>query len=91
MVYYTESLNESDWIIGVAYPENNILSIIYRGIRMCLTIAVICILLAAADITAAINKILRPIEKINPAMDKLTEGDFSARIEISTEQDELGA
>ena len=90
MVYYTSRLNESKWIVGVAYPEKNILKIIDSGIRICIITALICIILAAADMTTAIKKILYPIEKINPAMDKIMQGDFSTTLDISTEEDELG-
>ncbi len=91
MVYYTERLKESKWVMGVAYPVSEIMAIIDRGIQICVLIAIICILVAAADMTAAIRKILLPIDRINPAMDKLMEGDFSAQIDITKEEDELGA
>ena len=90
MVYYTTRLKESRWIVGVAYPQKNMYKIIDRGIRISVGIAVICILIAIADITAAIKRILLPIEKINPAMDRLRQGDFSTGLDISTEEDELG-
>ena len=90
MVYYTTKLNECKWTIGVAYPEKNISKIIDRGIRISIVMALICIFLSAADMTIAIKKILLPIEKINPAMDKIMQGDFTTRLDISTEEDELG-
>lgn len=90
MVYYTARLEESRWVVGVAYPQKNIAKIIDRGIRISIAIAVICMFLAIADITVAIKRILLPIEKINPAMDRLMQGDFSTGLDISTEEDELG-
>lgn len=91
MIYYTERLTESKWVMGVAYPKNNILAIIDRGIRICIVMAIICLFFAAGDMTISIRKILLPIDRINPAMDKLMEGDFSAQIDITKEEDELGA
>jgi len=90
MVYSTRKLVTGGWTVGVAYPEKNIAKIIDRGIRISLLMALFCIVLAAGDMTIAIKRILLPIEKINPAMDKLMAGDFSTRIDISTEPDELG-
>lgn len=90
MVYSVEQLSTGGWTLGVAYPERNVAKIIDRGIRISLVMALICIFFAAADITVAIKKILLPIERINPAMDKLMQGDLSARIDISSEKDELG-
>ena len=91
MVYYTSKLKESKWIVGVAYPEKNVLKIVDRGIRISIVMALICILLSSADITMTIKKILLPIEKINPVMDRIVQGDFTTRIDISTEEDELGS
>ncbi|SDB29386.1 methyl-accepting chemotaxis protein [Pseudobutyrivibrio sp. YE44] len=90
VVYNTKKLSGCDWIIGVANPSRNVTKILDRGIRISLFMAVICLALAIADITAAISKILRPIGKINPMMDRILEGDFSTKPEITTEEDELG-
>ena len=90
MVYYTMRLYESKWVVCVAYPQNNILKIIERGVRICVLIAIFCIFSAAGYMTLKINKTLEPIEKINPAINRLRKGDFKARIDITNEPDELG-
>ena len=91
MVYFTKRLEHTKWTIGVAYPEKYILKIIDRGIRICIVMAMICIFLSAADMTMAIRKILLPLDKINPAMERLMQGDLKTPIEISSDADELGA
>ncbi len=90
MVYYIEKFSDYKWIIGVAYPESNIYKHIDKAVIICALMALICILIAAFDMTRAIKKILLPIDKINPSVDRVMAGDFDTRIDISVEEDELG-
>ena len=90
VVYATARLARCNWVIGVANPARNVTKHLDRGIRICLFTAIVCLLLAIGDISKAIKKILRPIEKINPMMDRILEGDFSTKPELTDEEDELG-
>lgn len=90
VVYSVSKLGLSDWKVGIAYSQRLLYRTIDRGIRISLFIAIICIFFAAGEITIAIKRILRPIEKINPAIDKILAGDFTAHLNISKKQDELG-
>ncbi|GEM_PF-3138645 len=90
MVYSTARLNESQWIIGVAYPQNNISKHVDRGIRISLFVALVCIIIASLDMAHIIKKVLRPIEKINPVMDRVLEGDFTTKVDFGASDDEIG-
>jgi len=90
MYYYSKVLSDSKWTVAVAYPKNNVLKLIDRAIRISLAIVIFAIIIGAAYTTIIITEILRPIEKINPSIDRLMEGDFATRIDISTKEDELG-
>ncbi len=90
MVYSSSRIKDSGWVLVVAYPRENIMSYVDRGIRINLFVAILCILIAAGDMTKAIKKMLHPIEKINPVMDKIIEGDFSDKIDFEAEEDEIG-
>lgn len=90
MVYSSSRIKDSGWTLVVAYPRQNIMAYVDRGIRMSLFVAILCILLAAGGITKTIKKMLRPIEKINPVMDKIIAGDFSDKINFEAGEDEIG-
>lgn len=90
MIYATRVIPDSGWIVGIAYPSKVVIHTLHRGIAICVFTAVFCILLAAGDIGSAVKKVLKPIEKINPALDGIIHGDFSVDIELTKEQDELG-
>ncbi|MBQ7147729.1 MAG: methyl-accepting chemotaxis protein [Pseudobutyrivibrio sp.] len=90
MLYSTTRLEDSKWTVGLAYPSKAVYKTLDRGIRICLFTALVCILFAAGDIRAAIKRMLKPIEKINPVLDGVIRGDFSVDLELTKEQDELG-
>ncbi len=90
MVYTSRRIESTGWVIVVAYPENNVLKHIDHGIRMSLFAAILCIFFAVGDMTYTIRKILRPLDKINPAMDKIMQGDFKMRLDFEGGDDELG-
>lgn len=90
MVYSATTIENSNWTIAVAYPESNFLAHVDRGIRISLLVAVFCIALALGDITVTIRKVLKPLEQINPAMDKIMEGDFTSKLNFATANDEIG-
>lgn len=90
MLYSTARLEGSKWTIGLAYPKKNFLRMLDRGLRICVFTAIFCVILAALDISAAVRKMLKPIEKINPVLDGLIKGDFSVDLEFTNEEDELG-
>ena len=90
MVYSVTKLHDSGWTVAVAYPEKAFLSHIDRGIRISIIVAIICALLAVGDITYTIRKVLKPLDKINPAMDRIMEGDFSTPIDFAMADDEIG-
>lgn len=90
MLYSVSTLPDSNWTVGIAYPTTAVVRTIDRGVRICVFTAIICILLAAGDIRAAVKKMLRPIEKINPVLDGVMHGDFSVDLELTKEEDEIG-
>lgn len=90
VVYSVAKLSLCDWKIGIAYSQRLLYKTLDRGIRISLFIAILCIFLAAGDMTFSIKRILKPIEKINPAIDRILAGDFSTSLNISKKQDELG-
>ncbi|MBO6284668.1 MAG: HAMP domain-containing protein [Pseudobutyrivibrio sp.] len=53
-------------------------------------VALVCIVLALGDITVTIRNVLKPLDKINPAMDKIMEGDFTTKLNFATANDEIG-
>lgn len=91
MMYCTSRLYDCNWIIGMAYPTSNIWHIIFRGIRIALFVAVVCIIVAAGDMMRAVKRILLPIEKINPIVDNIVNGDFSTSVDFEAGNDEIGA
>ncbi len=90
MLYMTEKIDDCDWIVGMAFPRKIIAETIDRGIRISLFVALICIVLATADMTAAIRKILSPIEKINPVLDDIVQGKFETKVDFDAGDDEIG-
>lgn len=90
MVYSATTIENSNWTIAVAYPESNFLAHVDRGIRISILVAVFCIALALGDITITIRNVLKPLEQINPAMDKIMEGDFTTKLNFATANDEIG-
>lgn len=90
MLYMTAKVEDCNWIVGMAFPRTVISQTIDRGIRISLFVAVICILLAVGDMTFAIKKILRPIEKINPILDEIVAGHFGTTIDFEAGDDEIG-
>ncbi|MBE5913569.1 MAG: methyl-accepting chemotaxis protein [Pseudobutyrivibrio ruminis] len=90
MVYSVTKLHDSGWTVAVAYPEKGFLSHVDRGIRISIIVAIICALLAVGDITYTVRKVLKPLDKINPAMDRIMEGDFSTPIDFAVADDEIG-
>ncbi len=90
MIYASSYVGESDWIVVVAYSQETYYKNIYRGIWICIVMAVICLLLSGGDIVFAIRRILKPLEKINPAMERIVSGDYTTVIEFSHEKDEIG-
>ena len=90
MVYSAVKLENSRWTVAVAYPEANFLKHVDRGIRISIFVAIFCILLALGDITHTVRKVLKPLDKINPAMDRIMEGDFTTKLNFATSNDEIG-
>ena len=90
MVYSVVKLEDSSWTVVVAYPEKAFLAVIDRGIRISLFVAIVCILLAIGDMAYTIRKVLKPLDKINPAMDKIMAGDFTTKIDFASADDEIG-
>lgn len=90
MVYSAKTLEGSKWTIAVAYPESNFLSHVDRGIRISLFVAVLCALLAVGDIAVTVRRVLKPLDKINPAIQKIVEGDFSTKLNFAEANDEIG-
>lgn len=90
MIYATEEVGNTGWIIGVAYPRGEYIAYVNRGIAICLFVAVFCLFFAAADVTTAIKRILLPLESVNPVMEKILKGDFTKIITFSKEEDEIG-
>ncbi|SFH92698.1 methyl-accepting chemotaxis protein [Pseudobutyrivibrio sp. OR37] len=90
MVYSAVTLENSRWTVAVAYPESNFLKHVDRGIRISIFVAIICIILALGDITYTVRKVLKPLDKMNPAMDRIMEGDFSTKLNFATANDEIG-
>ncbi len=90
MVYSAVKLENSRWTVAVAYPESNFLKHVDRGIRISIFVAIICIILALGDITYTVRKVLKPLDKMNPAMDRIMEGDFTTKLNFATANDEIG-
>ncbi|SCY29897.1 methyl-accepting chemotaxis protein [Pseudobutyrivibrio sp. AR14] len=90
VTYSVSKLENCDWRIGVAYSQKLLYKTVDRGIRISLFIAIFCAFLIAGEMTLAITRILKPIEKINPALDRILAGDFSTNLNISNKEDELG-
>ncbi|SDH91378.1 methyl-accepting chemotaxis protein [Pseudobutyrivibrio sp. 49] len=90
MVYSAQTLEGSRWTVAVAYPESNFLSHVDRGIRISLFVAILCAILAVGDITVTVRRVLKPLGKINPAMQKIVEGDFSTKLNFAEANDEIG-
>lgn len=89
-IYASSLVGNSGWTVIIAYPKRLYLKQIDRGIRICIFMAAVCILIAGADITMAIKRMLLPIEKINEAMDRIVEGDYTTIVEFTHDEDELG-
>ena len=90
MVYSAVKLEGSNWIVTVAYPEASFLSHVDKGIRLSFIVAVICVLLALIDIQYTVRKVLKPLDNIEPAMDRVVKGDFTTQINFATADDEIG-
>ncbi len=90
VLYSITRIPDSRWTLGVAYPRTILLSTLDKGIRISLITALICIVIAVLYVRKAIKGILKPIERINPVLDKVLEGDFSTNVDITKEEDELG-
>ncbi|WP_028242852.1 methyl-accepting chemotaxis protein [Pseudobutyrivibrio ruminis] len=90
MVYSAVKLEDSRWTVAVAYPESNFLSHVDRGIRISIFVAIICIIFALGDITYTVRKVLKPLDKMNPAMDRIMLGDFTTKLNFATANDEIG-
>ncbi|MBR5648452.1 cache domain-containing sensor histidine kinase [Pseudobutyrivibrio sp.] len=90
VIYSVSKLDNNDWKIGVVYSQAQLYKSIDRGIRISLFIAAVCMFFAAAYMTTSIARILRPIDKINPAIARILQGDFSTSLNISNKEDELG-
>lgn len=90
MVYSVQTLDFSRWTVAMAYPESNFLSHVDRGIKISLFVALLCLILALGDITVTIRNVLKPLNKINPAMDKIIEGDFTSQLNFAEANDEIG-
>ncbi len=90
MVYSAKRLAGSKWTIAVAYPESNFLSHVDRGIRISIFVALVCAFLAVGDIAVTVRRVLKPLDKINPAMQRIVEGDFSTKLNFAEANDEIG-
>ena len=90
MVYSIQSLADSKWTVALAYPESNFMSHVMRGIRISVFVALFCLVLAIGDITVTIIKVLKPLDKINPVMDKIIEGEFTTQLNFAEANDEIG-
>ena len=90
MVYSTVKLEDSKWTLVVAYPEASFLAHVDKGIRISFIVALICIILAVGDITYTVRKVLKPLGKINPAMDRIIQGDFTTQLNFASANDEIG-
>ena len=90
MVYSLQTLDFSKWKVAMAYPESNFLSHVDKGIRISLLVALFCLIMALGDITVTIRNVLKPLNKINPAMDKIIEGDFTSQLNFAEANDEIG-
>ncbi len=90
MVYSAVKLEGSRWTVAVAYPESNFLSHVDRGIRISLIVAIFCVIFALGDITYTVRKVLKPLDKMNPAMDRIMLGDFTTKLNFATANDEIG-
>ncbi len=90
VLYDICSLDDCDWKIGIAFPRSFLLKSIDDGIQISIIIAVVCAILAGLETKRAISKMLKPIEKINPVMDKIMQGDFSTQIDFEAGNDEIG-
>lgn len=90
MVYSAVKLQDSKWIVTVAYPEASFLLHVDKGIRISFIVALICAILALIDIKYTVRKVLKPLDKIEPAMDRVLRGDFTTQINFADTDDEIG-
>ncbi len=90
MVYSKANLTVSGWTVVVAYPEKNVVRHVTRGMQISIAIALLCIIVALLDVNRITKKVLNPINKIKPAMEKIMKGDFSANLDFATANDEIG-
>ena len=90
VLYSITRIPDSRWTLGVAYPRTILLGTLDKGIRISLFTALICMVIAVLYVRKTIKGILKPIERINPVLDKVLEGNFSTNVDITKEEDELG-
>lgn len=84
--YHKEGL---DWIIITAIPESLLMSDISKNIRMTLFLVLLAILLSVAVYNFITNKLLKPIDTLIDATERLSSGDLSQRAAIKR-NDEIG-
>lgn len=90
MVYSAVTSEISNWTVVVAYPSKNVWGTVRRGVAMSMFIALVFIIIAIIDIAYTVRKILKPIDNINPVMDKIIAGDFTSKMDFETSDDEIG-
>ncbi len=84
--YRKDGLN---WVIITAIPESMLMSDITQNIRLTIVLAILAILLSVAAYYLITNKLIKPIDTLIDATEKLSSGDLSQRVTI-IRNDEIG-
>ncbi|KHD37126.1 chemotaxis protein [Clostridium acetobutylicum] len=89
LIYYT-SLGQTNWVLAITISEAEIYKPLSSLLNTLIMLSVVMIALVSITIVIYSNYITKSIVKVNELSKKISEGDLTSTIEVSSE-DELGS
>ena len=90
MYFSNSKIAATGWTMVLAVPSTNVTNAIMRTINLFIVIAIISIAVAIFVVSRFISKLLEPIGRVVPAMERVAQGDFSMWLDFTAQNDELG-
>lgn len=90
MYFASAEVGNLGWTLCTAVSTMTVHRQIQRLIAITIAISVILLIIAICYMIVKISRLLKPLEEVVPAMDRLVAGDFTTWLEFTDQNDEIG-
>jgi len=84
------TVDRTGWRLGVTQPVAAITGQIVQNLLIDILLSVVLLAVALVLLSARIRRLLSPLGELKDSLVRLSQGDFSAKVEAGTREDEIG-